>query len=101
MCSSNGSEMPCIKGSPPSGALTPTAVESFKSALSRRISVQLVSATLAANEALPRHHVRVPDERARLRADEGDARVARLRGGRHPRRLGPHPLQHVLPPRVR
>ena len=30
-------------------------------------------------KALPRHHLRVPDERARLRADEGDARVARLR----------------------
>ena len=34
-----------------------------------------------ADEALPRHHVRLPDERARLRAHEGHARVARLRGG--------------------
>ena len=32
-------------------------------------------------KALPRHHLRVPDERARLRAHEGHARVARLRGG--------------------
>ena len=31
---------------------------------------------------LPRHHVRLPDERARLRADAGDARVARLRARR-------------------
>ena len=34
-----------------------------------------------ANEALPPDDVRLPDERARLRADEGDARVARLRRG--------------------
>ena len=33
-------------------------------------------------EALPRHHVRLPDERARLRAHEGHARVARLRARR-------------------
>ena len=33
------------------------------------------------DEALSRHHLRVPDERARLGADEGDARVARLRRG--------------------
>ena len=32
-------------------------------------------------EALSPDHLRVPDERARLRADEGHARVARLRGG--------------------
>ena len=31
------------------------------------------------DEGLPRHHLRVPDERARLRAHEGHARVARLR----------------------
>ena len=34
--------------------------------------------------ALPRDDVRLSDERARLRADEGDARVARLRRGRRP-----------------
>ena len=33
------------------------------------------------HEELPRHHLRVPDERARLRADAGDAGLARLRGG--------------------
>ena len=51
-------------------------------------------------QALPRHHLRVPDERARLRADAGDARLARLRGGREPRRGRPDPLQHLLDPRV-
>ena len=49
---------------------------------------------------LPRHHVRLPDERARLRADAGDARLARLRRGREPRRGRPDPLQHLLDPRV-
>ena len=34
----------------------------------------------ARDAQLPRHDVRVPDERARLRAHEGHARVARLRG---------------------
>ena len=42
----------------------------------------------AADEALPRHDVRLPDERARLGAHEGDARVARLRRGAGPRRGG-------------
>ena len=51
-------------------------------------------------EVVPRHHVRVPDERARLRADAGDARLARLRGGGEPRRRRPDPLQHLLDPRV-
>ena len=32
-------------------------------------------------KTLPPHHLRVPDERARLGAHEGHARVARLRGG--------------------
>ena len=51
-----------------------------------------------AHEALPPDHVRVPDERARLRADEGDARDARLQrsagtlGGRA------DPVQHLLDP---
>ena len=38
----------------------------------------------AGDEALPRHHLRLPDERARLRAHEGHARVARLREARGP-----------------
>ena len=36
-------------------------------------------------QALPPHDVRLPDERARLRADEGDARVARLHARRRER----------------
>ena len=50
--------------------------------------------------SVSRHHLRVPDERARLRAHAGDARVARLRGGREPRGGRPDPLQHLLDPRV-
>ena len=50
-------------------------------------------------KAVPRHHLRVPDERARLRADEGHARVARLRRGARARRRRPDPLQHLLDPR--
>ena len=38
--------------------------------------------TLCCDEALPPDDVRLPDERARLRADEGHARVARLRARR-------------------
>src|SRR5207248_11077438 len=56
-------------------------------------------ATLRLREALSRHHVRVPDERARLRADEGDARVARVLGGGGARRGRRDPLQHLLDPR--
>ena len=37
---------------------------------------------MADGEELSRHHLRVPDERARLRADAGDAVVAGLRRGR-------------------
>ena len=51
-------------------------------------------------KSLPRHHVRVPDERARLRADEGHARVARVRGGAGARGRRPDPVQHLLDPRV-
>ena len=47
----------------------------------------------------PRHDVRLPDERARLRAHEGHARVARLPGGGGARRRRPDPLQHLLDPR--
>ena len=36
-----------------------------------------------AGAALPRHHVRLPDERPRLRADQGHARRARARRGSH------------------
>ena len=46
-----------------------------------RVARDRLRSSLAAMKALPRHHLRVPDERARLRADEGHARVARLRGG--------------------
>ncbi len=55
---------------------------------------------LSANGDVPRHHVRVPDERARLRAHAGHARVARLRAGPGARRGRPDPLQHLLDPRV-
>ena len=51
------------------------------------------------DEALPRHHVRVPDERARLRADQGNARVARPRRGGLRRGGRRHRLQHVHRPR--
>ena len=51
-------------------------------------------------EALPPDHLRVPDERARLRADEGHARVARLRTRpASAARRRPDPLQHLLDPR--
>ena len=39
------------------------------------------SAVSTTDEALPPDDVRLPDERARLRADEGNARVARLQRG--------------------
>ena len=48
----------------------------------RRAERVRAAGTLRAGEALPRHHLRVPDERARLRAHEGHARVARLRARR-------------------
>src|SRR4051794_35394510 len=50
-------------------------------------------------EALPRDDVRLPDERARLGAHEGHARVARLRRVRRRARRRPDPLQHLLDPR--
>ncbi len=56
--------------------------------------------TSAHKIALPPDDVRLPDERARLRADEGHARVARLRGGAGARGGRPDPVQHVLDPRV-
>ena len=34
--------------------------------------------SLTVHEAVPRHHLRVPDERARFRADEGHAHLARI-----------------------
>ena len=46
------------------------------------LSDRRAAGTLRAGEALPRHHLRVPDERARLRAHEGHARVARVRARR-------------------
>ncbi len=51
------------------------------------------------DEDLPRHDLRLSDERARLGADEGDARVARLPRGRRPRPGRPDPVQHLLDPR--
>ena len=50
-------------------------------------------------KTLPPDHLRVPDERARLRAHEGHARLARLRRGGGARRRRPDPLQHLLDPR--
>ena len=50
-------------------------------------------------EALPRHHVRLPDERPRLRADQGHARVARPRRGAVAGRGGRDRLQHLHDPR--
>ena len=58
------------------------------------------AATLSDGQ-LPPHHVRLPDERARFRADEGDARVARLQRGARTRRGRRDPVQHVLDPRDR
>ena len=46
----------------------------------------LVGATSRVDEAVPRHHVRLPDERPRLRADQGHARGARARRGAARRR---------------
>src|SRR5262245_5784299 len=56
-------------------------------------------ATVSADEALPRDHIRVPDERPRLRADQGAARVARARRGGHAGGGGRHRLQHLHRPR--
>ena len=56
--------------------------------------------TSRSDEEVPPHHLRVPDERARLRAHEGHARGARLRRGGRARRRRPDPLQHLLDPRV-
>ena len=49
---------------------------------------------------LSRHHVRLSDERARLRADAGDARLARISTGAIPRGRRRDPLQHLLDPEV-
>ena len=57
-------------------------------------------ATMSGREALPRHHVRLPDERSRLRADQGHARVARTRrGARAPSEADVARLQHLHDPR--
>ena len=60
---------------------------------------QRIPSLPCAGAALPRHHVRLPDERPRLGADQGHARGARARrgadaGGRRRRRL-----QHLHDPR--
>ena len=65
----------------------------------RGTGVGRVAGKRAECSSLPRHDVRLSDERARLRADEGHARVARLRGGAGARRGRPDPVQHVLDPR--
>ena len=52
-----------------------------------------------ADAQLPPDHLRVPDERARLGAHEGHARVAGLRRSRRPGRRRPDPVQHLLHPR--
>ena len=51
--------------------------------------------TLARCAPLPPDHVRLPDERSRLGAHQGDARVARARGGSCDVRGGRPRLQHV------
>ena len=53
------------------------------------------------DKALPRDDLRLPDERARLRAHEGHARVARLQRGSRARAGRPDPVQHLLDPRDR
>ena len=64
-----------------------------------RLACAVARIPLGWHEALPRHDVRLPDERARLRADEGHARRARLRRGRGARGRRRDPLQHLLDPR--
>ena len=53
-------------------------------------------AILDRREAVSPHHLRVPDERARLGAHEGHARLAGLHRGRPSRRSRSDPLQHLL-----
>ena len=65
----------------------------------RRAAAEACPSTLSGCEAVPRRHLRLPDERPRLRADQGPARGARarrgdLRGGRRRARL-----QHLHDPR--
>ena len=50
-------------------------------------------------QALPRHDVRLPDERSRLRAHQGHARVARARRGDGAGRRRRARVQHVHDPR--
>src|ERR671919_1070547 len=65
-------------------------------ALSRAASGEArAGARVVFREALPRHDVRVPDERARLRAHQGPARVARPWRGRLSGGGGRDRLQHV------
>src|ERR1039458_7044822 len=63
-----------------------------------RASARARGATLVRDEALPPDDVRLSDESARFRADQGNARVAGLRRGRQPRECRPDPVQHVLDP---
>ena len=82
---------------PPSRSL-PTN-EPAKSATSRGGCPALDAARVPADAQLPRHDFRLPDERPRLRADQGHARGARPRRGARPGRGRRARLQHLHDPR--
>ncbi len=66
--------------------------------LGSRVHLKAAS-TLACREALPRHDLRLPDERSRLRANQGHARVPRSRRGDVSGNGRRRRLQHVHRPR--
>ena len=83
--------------SPPTSTSTPTGWSPLRGTISS--GSRSILGGRGRREALPPDHLRVPDERARLRADEGHARVARLPRVARPRGRRPDPVQHLLDPR--
>src|SRR2546425_9095059 len=78
-------------------------ITSSASAARQKIQIAVESGmttgTILVRAAVPRHHVRMPDERSRLRADQGDARGARPRRGHVAGGGGRPRLQHLHDPR--
>ena len=86
-----------LRGSAPTSSSTTTA--SWRTTPGLPSGSRAILGGRGARTHLPPHHLRVPDERARLGAHEGHARLARLRRGGGARRRRPDPLQHLLDPR--